>query len=90
MKALPVHALLALMLFVVGSALSGFMLEHGSGSVIKGDLISFDRQQAIVKAEFGSITFRRDQLNQTTIQRLDLLSGDPQQKLAARTLELDC
>jgi hypothetical protein len=64
------------MLFVVASALCGSItLELASGSVIKGNLISWNDQQAIVKTEFGSITFRRDQLNQATIQRLDLLSG---------------
>ena len=31
------------------------------------------------------MTFRRDQLSQATIQRLELLSGDPQ-KLLARIL----
>jgi hypothetical protein len=57
-------------------------LELTGGSVIKGDLVSWNGQQAVVKAEFGSLTFKREQLSQATIQRLDLLSGDPQ-KLAA-------
>ena len=34
------------------------------------------------------MTFRRDQLSQATIQRLELLSGDPQ-KLFARISELE-
>jgi hypothetical protein len=63
-------------------------LELSAGSVIKGDLVSWNGQQAVVKAEFGSMTFRRDQLNQATIQGLELLSGDPQ-KLLARVAELE-
>jgi hypothetical protein len=50
--------------------------------------VSWNGQQAVVKAEFGSLTFKREQLSQATIQRLDLLSGDPQ-KLSARTAELE-
>ena len=53
------------------------MRATGGGSVIEGDLISWNGQQAVVKAEFGSMTFRRNQLSQATIQRLELLSGDP-------------
>ena len=63
-------------------------LELSAGSVIKGDLVSWNGQQAVVKAEVGSMTFRRDQLSQATIQRLELLSGDPQ-KLLARISELE-
>jgi hypothetical protein len=33
-------------------------------------------------------TFKREQLSQATLQRLDILSGDPQ-KLAARVVELE-
>ncbi len=85
--------ILALLVFVyvisAGRALSGpITLELDGGSVIKGDLISWDGQQAVVKAEFGSITFKRDQLSQVTLQRLELLSGDPQ-KLAARIAGLE-
>ena len=63
-------------------------LELSGGSVIKGDLVSWNGQQAVVKAEFGSMTFRRDQFSPATIQRLELLSGDPQ-KLLARISELE-
>jgi hypothetical protein len=63
-------------------------LELSAGSVIKGDLVSWNGQQAVVKAEFGSMTFKCDQLNLATIQRLELLSGDPQ-KLLARITELE-
>jgi hypothetical protein len=52
-------------------------LELTGGSVIKGDLVSWNGQQAVVKAEFGSLTFKREQLSQATLQRLDLVTGDP-------------
>jgi hypothetical protein len=73
----------------IGTALSAqITLELTGGSVIKGDLVSWNGQQAVVKAEFGSLTFKREQLSQATLQRLELLSGDPQ-KLAARIVELE-
>jgi hypothetical protein len=82
----------ALFLLLVVSAVTVFCapitLELSGGSVIKGDLVSWNGQQAVVKAEFGSLTFKREQLSQGTVQRLDLLSGDPQ-KLAARIVELE-
>ena len=82
----------ALFLLLVVSAVTVFCapitLELLGGSVIKGDLVSWNGQQAVVKAEFGSLTFKREQLSQGTLQRLDLLSGDPQ-KLAARIVELE-
>jgi cell division protein FtsB len=65
-----------------------FTLELTGGSVINGDLVSWNGQQVVVKAEFGSLTFKREQLSQATLQRLDLLSGDPQ-KLVARIAELE-
>jgi hypothetical protein len=85
-------ASVGLMIFLLASlatALSApITLELSAGSVIKGDLVSWNGQQAVVKAEFGSMTFKRDQLNLATIQRLELLSGDPQ-KLLARISELE-
>jgi hypothetical protein len=82
----------ALFLLLVVSAVTVFCapitLELLSGSVIKGDLVSWNGQQAAVKAEFGSLTFKREQLSPGALQRLDLLSGDPQ-KLAARIVELE-
>jgi hypothetical protein len=63
-------------------------LELSAGSVIKGDLVSWNGQQTVFRAEFGSMTFKRDQLNLATIQMLELLSGDPQ-KLLARISELE-
>jgi hypothetical protein len=74
----------------VATALSGpIALELTGGSVIKGDLVSWNGQQAVVKAEFGSLTFKHEQLSQATLQRLDLLSGDPQKQLVARIAELE-
>ena len=73
----------------VATALSApVTLELTGGSVIKGDLVSWSGQQAVVKAEVGSMTFRRDQLSQASIQRLELLSEDPQ-KLLERISELE-
>jgi hypothetical protein len=43
-------------------------LELTGGSVIKGDLVSWNGQQAVVKAEFGSLTFKREQLSHATLQ----------------------
>jgi hypothetical protein len=81
----PILVLLATALTAVCAPTT---IELSGGSVIKGDLISWNGQQAVVRAEFGSMTFRRDQLNQATIQKLELLSGDPQ-KLLARISELE-
>jgi hypothetical protein len=81
--------MIILLMATVATALSApITLELSGGSVIKGDLVSWSGQQAVVKAEFGSMTFRRDQLSQATIQKLELLSGDPQ-KLLARIAELE-
>jgi hypothetical protein len=81
--------LIVLLLAGVATGLSApITLELNGGSVIKGDLVSWNGQQAVVKAESGSMTLRRDQLSQATIQRLELLSGDPQ-KLLARISELE-
>ena len=80
---------IVLLLASMASVLSApFALELTGGSVIKGDLVSWNGQQAVVKAEFGPVTFKRDQLSPATIQRLELLSGDPQ-KLVARISELE-
>jgi hypothetical protein len=84
-----VIGLIALLLVSATTILSApISLELTGGSVIKGDLVSWNGQQAIVKADFGSLTFKREQLSQATLQRLDLLSGDPQ-KLVARITELE-
>ena len=55
----------ALFLLLVVSAVTAFCapitLELLGGSLIKGDLVSWNGQQAVVKAEFGSLTFKREQ-----------------------------
>ncbi len=84
----PSVAILVLLASVATGLAAPITLELTGGSVIKGDLASWNGQQAVVKAEFGSIAFGRDQLSQATIQRLELLSGDPQ-KLLARISELE-
>src|SRR4029077_8691121 len=85
-------AFVGLMIFLLASPATALStpitLGLSAGSVIKGDLVSWNGQQAVVKAEFGSMTFKRDHLNLATIQRLELLSGDPQ-KLLMRISELE-
>ena len=81
--------LIGLLLLSAATVLCAQMtLELTGGSVIKGDLVSWDGQRAVVKAEFGSLTFKREQLSQGTLERLDLLLGDPK-KLTARIVELE-
>ena len=63
-------------------------LELSGGSVINGELISWNGKEALVKAEFGTTTLKREQLSQKALDRLDLQSGDPQ-KLAAKITELE-
>ena len=63
-------------------------LELSGGSVINGELISWNGKEAQVKAEFGTTTLKREQLSQKALDRLDLQSGDPQ-KLAAKIAELE-
>jgi hypothetical protein len=81
--------LILLLLASIATAMSApITLELSGGSVIKGDLVSWNGQRAVVNAEFGSTTFKRDQLSPATIQRLEFLLGDPQ-KLLARISELE-
>ena len=50
--------LIVFLIVGVATALSGpSALELTGGSVIKGDLVSWNSQQAVIKAEFGSLTF---------------------------------
>ena len=75
----PALRLIALLLISVSTAFCApIALELTGGSVIKGDLVSWN----------GSLTFKREQLSRATLQRLELLSGDPH-KLAARVAELE-
>lgn len=63
-------------------------IELTGGSVINGELISWNGKEAQVKAEFGTMTLKREQLSQKALDRLDLQSGDPQ-KLVAKVSELE-
>lgn len=63
-------------------------VELKGGSVINGDLISWDGQEVQVKAEFGIVKFKKDAISPKTLESLELKSGDPQ-KLAARITELE-
>jgi hypothetical protein len=63
-------------------------IELSGGSVINGELLSWNGKEAQVKAEFGTMTLKREQLSQKALDRLDLQSGDPQ-KLAAKVSELE-
>jgi outer membrane murein-binding lipoprotein Lpp len=87
-SAIAATLIVFLLATTIGSRSAPINLELTGGSVIQGDLVSWSGEQAVVKAEFGSLTFKREQLSQATLQRLDLLSGDPQ-KLVARIAELE-
>jgi hypothetical protein len=87
-KVFPAGPMLVLLATALTAVCAPITIELSGGSVIKGDLISWNGQQAVLKAEFGSMTFRRDQMSQATIQKLELLSGDPQ-KLLERISELE-
>jgi hypothetical protein len=63
-------------------------IELTGGSVINGDLISWDGNEVQIKAEFGTLKFKKDTLSTKTLERLDLQSGDPQ-KVAAKIAELE-
>ncbi len=63
-------------------------IELNGGSVINGELLSWNGREAQVKAEFGTMTVKREQLSPKALERLELQSGDPQ-KLAARIAELE-
>ncbi len=87
---------IALMIWIVilltsaASALAApITLELSAGSVIKGDLVSWNGQQAVITAEFGSMTLKRDQLTQATLQKLELLLSGGPQKLLERISELE-
>ena len=51
-------------------------LELKSGSTIKGDLISWNGEQALIKAEFGEIKLSKAQLSTQALSELALSSGD--------------
>jgi len=63
-------------------------VELNGGSVINGELVSWNGKEIQIKSEVGSMTLKREQLSQKTLDRLDLQSGDPQ-KLVAKIAELE-
>lgn len=67
---------------------SPISIELSGGSVINGELISWNGNEVQIKAEFGTMTLKREQLSKKSLDRMDLLSGDPQ-KLAAKVSELE-
>jgi hypothetical protein len=86
------NAFVRILLLLLVSAVTAFCgsvtLELSGGSIIRGELISWDGQQAFVKAEFGLVQFKRDQLSPATIDRLEFLSKD-RQHLLTRISDLE-
>ena len=68
--------LLALGLSVFESGAAPVTLELKSGSTIKGDLISWNGEQALIKAEFGEVKLSKAQLSTQALSELALSSGD--------------
>ena len=68
--------LLTLGLSIFDSGAAPVTLELKSGSTIKGDLISWNGEQALIKAEFGEIKLSKAQLSTQALSELALSSGD--------------
>ncbi len=68
--------LLALGLSIFDSGAAPITLELKSGSTIKGDLISWNGEQALIKAEFGEVKLSKAQLSTQALSELALSSGD--------------
>ena len=68
--------LLTLGLSIFDSGAAPITLELKSGSTIKGDLISWNGEQALIKAEFGEIKLSKAQLSTQALSELALSSGD--------------
>jgi hypothetical protein len=62
-------------------------LELKSGSKIKGELVSWDGEQATVKADFGEVKLSKTQLSEDALSELSLSSGDAS-ALKAKITEL--
>lgn len=81
--------LFAWLFLAVGFAYSAFEpIELKGGSIIQGEVASWDGQKLEVKAEFGNLTFKRDQLSEKMLQKLSMASGDSK-ALQARIAELE-
>ena len=66
---------------------SAITLELKSGSKIKGELVSWDGEQATVKADFGEVKLSKTQLSEDALSELSLSSGDAS-ALKAKITEL--
>ncbi len=75
-------------LFIASVHAGPISVELTCGSVINGELLSWNGKEVEIKAEFGTMKLKRESLSSKTLDRLDLQSGDPQ-KLAARITELE-
>ena len=74
-------------LTALSATASPIALELKSGSKIKGELVSWDGEQATVKADFGEVKLSKAQLSQQSLSELALLSGDAS-ALKAKITEL--
>lgn len=85
-SALPVFVFL---IFTTGKVLATpITLELSGGSNITGELIKWDGQNATIKAEFGEVVLKKEQISQKSLQNLALSSGDAS-ALKARIAELE-
>ena len=73
LPAVVAAASLAIVSFVAAGPIT---LELKSGSTIKGDLISWNGEQALIKAEFGEVKLSKAQLSTQALSELALSSGD--------------
>ncbi len=69
------------------AAASPITLELKSGSTIKGELVSWNGEQATVKADFGEVKLSKAQLSSSALSELALSSGDAS-ALKAKITEL--
>ena len=69
-------SVLFLTFFLAVSIAAPVTLELKSGSMIKGDLISWNGEQALIKAEFGEVKLSKAQLSMQALSELALSSGD--------------
>ena len=84
---LPAVVAVASLAIVSSVAAGPITLELKSGSTIKGDLISWNGEQALIKAEFGEIKLSKAQLSEGALSELALSSGDDS-ALKAKITEL--
>ncbi|HEY5893911.1 MAG TPA: hypothetical protein VIT91_11825 [Chthoniobacterales bacterium] len=63
-------------------------LELTGGSVIHGELVSWNGEQAVIRSEFGMATVKRNQLTSASIEKLQTPAANPDAG-AARIAELE-